>query len=371
MTDNRTNKNTTTRPGRKGRSGRCSAADRHRKRVITVCVIMMAVLALAGIGFAAWRLTCSTYGGSGDVRIYIPAEASPEAVRDTLVTRLGDSYGNRVYRLWRWRTHNDDKPSAYGSYVIRPGDKVWTVSNSLYKRRQTPVRVTVNDVRLMSQLAERVGARMAFGAEDFMLAADTVLPAAGFARAELFPAAFVPDTYEFYWTDSPDKVIRALVDSRNKFWTDERRAKAKAMGLSPAEVATVASIVEEETRDSKDRGMVARLYLNRIAKGMKLQADPTVKFAAGNFAARRIKGDMLSTVSAYNTYRVEGLPPGPIRIPERATMDIVLNAPQHNYIFMCASPKFDGTHNYAVDYATHRKNAAAYQAELNRRGIHH
>lgn len=357
-------------PQKKTKHTRRVKHDKRQLRVIIICVIITAVLALLGIGFSAWRLTCQAYGGNSSVRVYIPVDATPEAVRDILVTRLGDGYGNKVYRLWRWRTRDEERPSAYGSYVIRPGDKVWTVSNSLYKRRQTPVRVTINNVRLMSQLAENVSSRMDFDAKDFMAAADSVLPALSFFGPESFPAAFVPDTYEFYWTDPADKVIRSLVKTRNEFWTKEREAKAEALGLTPADVATVASIVEEETRDIKDRGMVARLYLNRIARGMKLQADPTVKFATGDFGARRITGDMLAADSPYNTYRIEGLPPGPIRIPERATIDIVLNAPQHSYLYMCASPKFNGTHDFAVDYATHQKNARTYQAELNRRGIH-
>ena len=366
MTDKKHQK----KPQKKTKHPRRVRQDKRQLRVIIICVIITAVLALLGMAFSAWRLTCSTYGGNDSVRVCIPVDATPEAVRDTLVTDLGDGYGNKVYRLWRWRTRDEERPSAYGSYVVRPGDKVWTVSNSLYKRRQTPVRVTINNVRMMSQLAENVSSRMDFDAEDFIAAADSVLPALSFFRPESFPAAFVPDTYEFYWTEPADKVIRSLVKTRNEFWTKEREAKAEALGLTPADVATVASIVEEETRDNKDRGMVARLYLNRIARGMKLQADPTVKFATGDFGARRIKGDMLASPSPYNTYRVEGLPPGPIRIPERATIDIVLNAPQHNYLFMCASPKFNGTHDFAVDYATHQKNARAYQAELNRRGIH-
>lgn len=331
--------------------------------------VVFAVIALTGAGYAAFRLTMMPYEGDDAVRIYIPENANENAVYDTLCTRLGDNFGQRVYKLWMWRNRNEHRP-AFGSYVINPGDKPWTISNSLFKNRQTPVKVTFNNVRLMSQLAERVGNRMAFGADTFMLTADTVLPSMGFARPEVFPSAFVPDTYEFYWTEPANKVIRDLVKTRNEFWTKERVALAEKAGLTPLQVTTLASIVEEETRDDADRAMVARLYMNRLGKGMKLQADPTVKFAAGNFGARRIKGDMLKTVSDYNTYRVQGLPPGPIRIPERTTMDIVLHAPQHDYLYMCASPKFNGTHDYAVDYETHKKNARAYQAELDRRGIH-
>jgi UPF0755 protein len=131
----------------------------------------------------------------------------------------------------------------------------------------------------------------------------------------------------------------------------------------------VASIVEEETAKSDERPKVARLYLNRLAKGMKLQADPTVKFAVGDFSLQRITGKHIATDSPYNTYRVNGLPPGPIRIVDRRTVDDVLNAPQHGYIYMCAKEDFSGYHNFATDFATHQANARRYQAELNKRNI--
>ncbi len=332
-------------------------------------VVLLAAIAVAGAGFAGFRLAMTQYEGVAPCRINIPADATAEAVLDTLTSGLGDDFGRKVYKLWQWRNRNDGG-SAYGSYVIAPGDRTWAVANRLYKRRQSPVRVTFNNIRLMDDLAARVSANMDFSAADFSAAADSVLPAMGFGNRAEYIAAFVPDTYEFYWSDPADKVIRRLVGVRDEFWTDSRRKQASALGLTPVQVATIASIVEEETRDATDRGMVARLYLNRIKKGMKLQADPTVKFAAGNFAARRITGEMLATDSPYNTYKTTGLPPGPIRMPERATMEIVLNAPRHDFLYMCASPEFDGTHNYATDFASHSRNARAYRAELDRRGIH-
>ena len=159
------------------------------------------------------------------------------------------------------------------------------------------------------------------------------------------------------------------MDYRNRFWDKSRRSKAARLGLTPAEVATIASIVEEETAKTDEKPKVARLYLNRLQKGIKLQADPTVKFASGDFSLRRITGKHLAIESPYNTYKISGLPPGPIRVPASSTLDAVLNAPNHNYIYMCAKEDFSGYHNFASDYATHQANARRYQAELNRRGI--
>ena len=157
---------------------------------------------------------------------------------------------------------------------------------------------------------------------------------------------------------------------RNEWWNAERVARAHALGLTPVEVATVASIVEEETAKADERGKVARLYINRLRKGMRLQADPTVKFASRRFDLRRIAGDVLKTDSPYNTYMVQGLPPGPIRVASKSAIEAVLDAPEHDYIYMCAKNDFSGYHDFAVDYATHQANARRYQAELNKRNIH-
>ena len=156
---------------------------------------------------------------------------------------------------------------------------------------------------------------------------------------------------------------------RKKFWNDERRKKAAKLGLSPEEVHTLASIVEEESNKSDERPVIARLYLNRLGKNMFLQADPTVKFASGDFAARRVTHDMTLSDSPYNTYKHRGLPPGPIRIVEAATLDAVLDAPENNYLYMCAKPDFSGYHNFTDDYRRHTINAVLYHPALTNRGI--
>lgn len=334
------------------------------KKKIILCVV--ATLAAAAIicGVVIYNKVFRAYEGER-VRIFIPKDATASEIRDSLAVKLG-SYGADVFWLWNMR---DSSPlKAHGSYVIEPGDKALDISRKLRYGRQTPVRVTFNNIRTMDMLAKKIASKMEWGADEFMLACDSVLPEKGFKKQQ-YPAAFLPDTYDFFWTTSANDVVERLSDTRDGYWNDERRAKAAALGLRPVEVATLASIVEEETAKSDERGAVARLYLNRLERGMLLQADPTVKFAVGDFSLRRIRDKHLAVESPYNTYKYKGVPPGPIRIVERSTLDAVLDAPQHNYIYMCAKEDFSGYHNFATDYNQHLENARRYQRELNRRNI--
>ncbi len=322
------------------------------------------VIIAAAVGAYLWA--GKTYQGER-VRVYIPAGSTDQAVADSLRSALGTDYGSRVAALLRLQGYSPR--TARGSYAVEPGSKALTVSRNIARGRQTPVKIVFNNVRTLQQLAQRVSARMDFSESDFIAACDSVLPELGFKGRAEYPAAFLPDSYEAYWTESAPAVVKLLAAYRNKFWTDQRREQARALGLTPVQVATVASIIEEETAKADERPKVARLYLNRIKKGMPLQADPTVKFAVGDFSLRRILAKHLQTESPYNTYRHAGMPPGPIRVAERQAIDDVLNAPAHGYLYMCAKEDFSGYHNFATDYATHLANARRYQAELNKRGI--
>lgn len=333
-----------------------------RNYIIAAAAVL--VVCIAGGSYYVYDMLHSSYQGE-KIRLYIPAGATNEDVRDSLTTRLGD-FGETVYTLWHARKSSPSK--AHGSYVVESGATALDVSRILRSGRQTPVKVAFNNIRTLDALAERVAARMEWDANAFLGACDSILPAKGFKETE-YLAAFLPDTYEFYWTTPAKDVVKKLSDIRDRYWSDDRRARAAIMGLSPVKVATLASIVEEETAKADEQGKVARLYLNRLNKGMLLQADPTVKYAVGDFGLRRILNRHLSVDSPYNTYKYEGLPPGPIRMPEKRTLEAVLNAPEHNYLYMCAKEDFSGYHNFAADYATHLNNARRYQQELNRRGI--
>lgn len=316
----------------------------------------------------AWvaSIAKSQYPGDQSQRIYIPAGASASSVADTLTSRLGHEFGLNAYRLWQWQKGKPAK--AHGSYVIAPGTSALQVSRMLKGGWQTPVKVTFNNVRTLDEAAERICRNLEISPEQFLDACDSIMGARGVERAN-YPALLLPDTYEMYWTETPYGAVKRLVQDHDRYWNDERVAAAAALGLTPEQAATLASIVEEETAKADERPMVARLYLNRLDRGMLLQADPTVKFAVGDFALRRLLSAHLKVESPYNTYIHQGLPPGPIRIASKQGIDAVLNPADHQYIYMCAKEDFSGYHNFARTYDQHLANAARYHRAINARGI--
>ncbi len=334
------------------------------KKTLLILTIIL-VVAAAG-AFFVWNYVNAPFRGAEPAWVYVPKGTDREALGEILRGSLGDRTAGRV--MLAFNAAAKDSTDAHGAYLISPGDRAKDIARRLVRRRQTPVKVTFNNIRTRPQLSERIAEAMEFTPADFEAAMTSLLPDAGFKPAE-FVAAFLPDTYEFYWTDPAEKVVERLLKYRNDFWTDERRAQAAALGLNPVKVATICSIAEEETNNRAERAKVGRLYLNRVRKGMKLQADPTVKYAVGDFSLRRILSKHLATDSPYNTYKINGLPPGPIRIPERRTMEDFLNEPDNDYLYMCAKSDFSGTHEFARDFATHKANARRYQQALNKRGI--
>lgn len=335
-----------------------------RKKLIVLAVFVTVLVAAAAS--IVWRVYTGTkYDGEEPCWVFIPKGCDADSVSAILARDLGDS-GRRAATLWR---HYGSSPSvAHGAYRIEPGTRSIDIFKRIARGAQTPVKLTFNNVRLLPQFAGRIAARLEADSASIMSAIDSVLSAQGYKPAE-YIGAFFPDTYEFYWTVPAGGVVSTLVKSHDRFWTDERRTKASALGITPAQTSVIASIAEEETNRKDERGVVARLYLNRLQRGMPLQADPTVKYAVGDFSIKRITGKHLGVVSPYNTYKRTGLPPGPIRMPERATIDALLQSKPHDYIYMCASPDFSGRHLFARDLATHNRNAAAYHRALNLRNI--
>ncbi len=227
---------------------------------------------------------------------------------------------------------------------------------------QTPVKITWNNaIRTREQLAAKVTGNLRIDSATLLsyLENDTFLIQYGMNK-ENSRCLFIPNTYEVFWTITPEQLFARMYNEYNTFWNAERRAKAEKLGLTPIQVAIIASIIEGESRNKNELPLIASLYLNRVRKGMLLQACPTVKYAVGDFKLRRILYRHLQTDSPYNTYKTPGLPPGPISCPNPQSIDYVLNAPETDYLFMCANPALDGTHIFSSSYRNHANAAAQY-----------
>ena len=257
-----------------------------------------------------------------------------------------------------------------GRYEIHSDITYLELVRLLRSGQQTPVKLTFNNIRLKKDLAERIGEQLMFSPDALLAELNNPerCESLGFDTTTIL-TLFIPNTYDIYWNTSVDKFLERMKKEYDRFWTEERLAKAKAISLSPTDVSILASIVEEETAVREEFPIVAGLYINRLKKGMLLQADPTVKFAVGDVTLRRVLIVHTLIESPYNTYRNTGLPPGPIRIPSISGMESVLNYRNHPYLYMCAKEDFSGTHNFAVTLSEHNQNARKYQAALNRNNI--
>ncbi len=257
-----------------------------------------------------------------------------------------------------------------GRYALESGVGALQMLRHMRNGQQAPVMLTVPSVRTIDRFAEEMSKRLMMSEEELLsaLTDEVICEKYGFDTLTI-QCMFIPNTYDIYWNVPVEKFLDRMKKESDRFWTSERKAKAKEAGMTPVEVITLASIVDEETANDGEKPMVAGMYVNRLKKGMPLQADPTVKYAWKRFDLKRIYNKLLFIDSPYNTYRNAGLPPGPIRIPSVAGIDAVLNHVRHDYMYMCAKEDFSGTHNFAVTYHEHLKNAAKYTAALNARGI--
>lgn len=298
--------------------------------------------------------------------LYVSRTSDYRTLTDSLLPHLRHRLAFKVYAN-RLKLSESFKP---GHYSLQPKMSVLEVARMLKLGLQSPVRVTMNNVRTMPQLAGKLSRQLDTDSVTLLrtLTSPATAERVGFDSLTLF-SMFLPDTYELYWTTTPDELVDRMKREYDRFWEGERDAKRSRSGLSRLEVMTLASIVYEETRQTDEMARVAGVYVNRLRKGMPLQADPTIKYAMQDFGLRRILHKHLKTPSPYNTYLNKGLPPSPICMPGKNAIEGVLDFERHDYLFFCARPTFDGHHNFARTYAEHQRNARAYVAELNRRKI--
>lgn len=258
-----------------------------------------------------------------------------------------------------------------GVYLMEPDMTNMEAIRRLRAGDQIPVDITFNNVRFKEDLVEKITADTGIDGTEFLnlLNDNEYLSTLGFNK-ETIMAMFIPNTYEVYWTISAKGLFDRMKKEFDKFWNADRKAKAQTLGLSPVEVSTLAAIVQDEKFVVSESPTIAGLYINRIKKNMLLQADPTVKFALGDFTIQRVLIADTRIDSPYNTYKYRGLPPGPINLPTIASLDAVLNYEKHDYIYMCAKEDFSGYHRFAKDLTQHNKNARLLHKALNERKIY-
>lgn len=330
------------------------------KKNKTLPIVLIAVLLMGCIGIlAALRITTNN---TSPVRIYLADDCSYRELCDTLVAN-GVINHTGLFRLAS-QVRGLKKNVIPGSYRVQPRTRQIALVQKLYRGQQDPIRLTIGKFRTPEQLENYLNSKLMHN--NFEIALDSFL-------------LVRPDTYEVYWTITPQQFMQRMAIEYDKFW----KKTAKGSSLSRIEALKknpvvcdgqlaaiiIASIVEEETQYGPEKPLVASVYWNRLKRGIPLQADPTVKYAVGDFSLRRILNVHLATESPFNTYIHPGLPPAPICLPSSSTLDAVISAPQTEYLYFCASDKMDGTHRFAATLAEHNRNAALFHTALNQRGI--
>ncbi len=257
-----------------------------------------------------------------------------------------------------------------GKYAVNPGATNRALINMLISGNQEPVKLSFQNLRLKKDFASFIGKKLEVDSVKMLsLMNDKAFTEKYGFTTDDFYTMFIPNSYEFYWNTTTEDFIKKMNEEYLKFWTSDRKTKASALNLSEKEVSILASIVDAEALVDSELPIIAGLYLNRLNRGIKLEADPTVIFAANDFTIRRVLNKQLAINSPYNTYKYSGLPPGPIMMPSVKAIDAVLNHNNHNYIFMCAKEDFSGYHNFAETEAEHLVNARKFQNALNERNI--
>lgn len=331
-----------------------------KKKIIVGFLLLGALIG----GYAGWQVFGPTVSAPENRYFYIPTGTVYQDVRQSLVDN------NIIHNTFFFDLVSKQlkyprliKP---GRYQIKKGSSLFGLIRKLRSGNQTAVNLVINKLRLKEDLAQKIAAHFECDSASVMqVLSDPETLRKYQVNDNTIMSIVIPNTYSLFWNTSAGNILDKLFREKEKFWNEDRLAKAKSLNLSPVQVYTMASIVEEETNKAEDKGKIASVYLNRISKGMKLQADPTVKFAMKDFGLKRILFKHLVYPSPFNTYVYPGLPPGPICTPSITTIDAVLNAPETNYIFFVAKPDFDGYSNFASTYSEHKVFAKAYQDALD------
>lgn len=340
-------------------------------RKIIIFLIAGIALALASMGFLGWKYVYKPNVNMDveNVSFYIRSTDNFESVQ----SRLDSLNIIEDVKTFQWVSKKMNLPNHIypGRYIISNEMNNRDLIKLLRSGRQTPVEITFNNIRTRAQLAGRLSEQIEL---DSTVIAERLFNS-GYANKfgfnlENFACMFIPNTYEVYWDISADQLFDRFNNEYHRFWAKSKREKAEALGLSINEVSILASIVEKETSIVEEYPIIAGVYLNRLKRGMPLQADPTIVFAIGDFTIKRVLHKHLEVESPYNTYKNAGLPPGPICIPSIQAINSVLNKKSHDYLYFCAKDDFSGKHVFAKTLRQHNQNARMYRKALNKRKIY-
>ncbi|MEN8810137.1 MAG: endolytic transglycosylase MltG [Flavobacteriales bacterium] len=334
------------------------------------------ILSMLGVGYYFYpKIEQYLYGinevkNQKNVEFYIPTGSTLDALCDSLVANnvIDKPLKFKKYAEFRNLKNRTVEP---GKYNIAVKSTLHELVNDLRKGNgEKEVRITLNNTRTLEDIANKITENIEVSSYDFLklLNKRETQTKYGF-DSETIRTLFIPNTYNVWWDVSKEELLSRMAKEYKRFWNAERIAKAKQVGLSQSEVSTLASIVYSETKKADEAPKVAGVYMNRLKKGMLLQADPTLVYALGDFSIRRVLNKHKEIVSPYNTYKNTGLPPGPIITPPISYLDAVLNYSKHDYIFFCAKPDYSGYHAFAKTNAQHNANARKYYAFLNIEGI--
>ena len=341
-------------------------SKKNKNRLARVLVSLAALGAVVGAS-----LYYALLGKALDKEVVVRIDAN--TTYDKIVGQVRPSMGNPIHRL-AFDAYalalNLEHSYEEGNFSFAAGTSVFRVVRRMARGEQTPVKLVVGTARTLPHLAGKLSKQMAADSTTLLVAMRNkeLRKEVGLVNDSTI-VLFIPNTYEIYWDITPEKLLQRMHKEYNRFWNDSRTAKLERCGLSKYEVITLASIVYEETKAESEMATVAGVYINRLRKNMRLQADPTVKYAMGDFALKRLMHKHLKYESPFNTYVNAGLPPAPICIPSIAAIDAVLNYKEHSYLYFCARPELDGRHNFACTLDEHNANARKYADALNKRGI--
>ncbi|OYT15818.1 MAG: aminodeoxychorismate lyase [Bacteroidetes bacterium 4572_77] len=336
-------------------------------------VFFLILFAIAGtLGYFAYEAVFAPNVWTEDdngTYIYISNDDDFEAVKKKLYAN-----GSIIHRKnFEWVAQYKAYPKSIkaGRYKITNGLSNNNLVNLLRSGNQEPVKLRFNNIRLKTDLAKRISEQINVNESYFLaqLNDSNYTKTFGFTT-ENIKCMFLPNTYYIFWNTDSKEFISRMNYEYDQFWTAKRKAQAAALELTPIEVSILASIVEKESQKNDEKPRIAGVYLNRLKNNWRLQADPTLVYAMGNFQIKRVLNVFKEFESPYNTYKHTGLPPGPICIPSIASIEAVLNAEEHSYFFFCAKPDYSGYHNFAKHSRQHINNANAYREFLNKEGIY-